>query len=171
MSDKSGGETESVIGLLPPLATFLDIQDVDNMCRLCMATNESNSSLCMVKITSSYPNTTTPISQLFLDGLSIDVSCPLLFTSMRPKTLFLMLMLCCIFKIFLLQIYDASSEGMPNMVCVDCLAELHSYTNFKKRSLTVDGKLREIVAKKRKIAEVYLSLNLHWHIMSLKMSI
>lgn len=64
-------------------------------------------------------------------------------------------LLIALFSPILLQINEESSEGMPNTVCLNCLAELHSYTSFKRRSLAVNAKLREMVGKKRKLAEVY----------------
>lgn len=46
-----------------------------------------------------------------------------------------------------------SIEGMPRKVCTECLSELNSFANFKKRALNNDAKLRQVVSKRLKLAE------------------
>ncbi|XP_034245429.1 myoneurin-like isoform X2 [Thrips palmi] len=42
---------------------------------------------------------------------------------------------------------------MPQKSCMDCLSKLYAYAQFKEQSHSVDAKLRQIVLKKRKLAE------------------
>lgn len=50
-----------------------DIPDTTNMCRLCMRLEESGSDQEFVDISADNPDSDTPITKLFIFGLSINV--------------------------------------------------------------------------------------------------